>query len=60
MTFVNNAAGRLKKKSDDWIKCAWHIFGKNMSQRATELVKVAHPYHREVFEEAVFERFHRV
>lgn len=33
------------------------LYGKNMKQRAKELIKIAHPNHREVLEKAAFERF---
>lgn len=35
-----------------------NLFGKNLRQRATELIKIAHPDHRETLEKAAFERFH--
>lgn len=35
------------------------LYGKNLRQRATELIKIAHPEHREELERAAFERFHR-
>ncbi|RAW02563.1 acetyl-CoA hydrolase/transferase family protein [Pseudochryseolinea flava] len=35
-----------------------YLYGKNMRQRAKELIKVAHPNHREELERAAFERFH--
>lgn len=34
------------------------LYGKNLRQRATELIKIAHPDHREALERAAFERFH--
>ncbi len=34
-----------------------NLYGKNLHQRATDLVNVAHPDHRESLEKAVFERF---
>lgn len=34
-----------------------NLFGKNMEQRAKELIKIAHPDHREELERAAFERF---
>lgn len=37
-----------------------YLFGKNLRQRAVELVKIAHPDHRESLERAVFERFGKV
>lgn len=33
-----------------------YLFGKNLKQRAYELIKVAHPDHREWLEKAAFER----
>lgn len=33
-----------------------YLFGKNIRQRAYELIKVAHPDHREWLEKAAFER----
>ncbi len=35
-----------------------NLYGKNLRQRAAELVKIAHPDHREALDRAVFERFH--
>lgn len=32
------------------------LFGKSLQQRAYELIKVAHPDHRESLEKAAFER----
>jgi acyl-CoA hydrolase len=37
-----------------------YLFGKNLRQRAMELVKIAHPDHRESLERAVFDRFGKV
>ncbi|TVR77735.1 MAG: acetyl-CoA hydrolase/transferase family protein [Chitinophagaceae bacterium] len=34
-----------------------NLFGKNLSQRAKELIRIAHPDHREELEKAAFERF---
>lgn len=36
-----------------------NLYGKNLRQRATELIGIAHPDHREALEKAAFERFHR-
>ncbi len=36
-----------------------NLYGKNLRQRATELIKIAHPDHREALDKAAFERFHR-
>ena len=33
-----------------------YLFGKNLRQRAYELIKVAHPKHREALEKAAYER----
>ncbi|MEQ1607150.1 MAG: acetyl-CoA hydrolase/transferase C-terminal domain-containing protein [Pyrinomonadaceae bacterium] len=33
------------------------LYGKNLRQRATELIRIAHPSHREDLERAAFERF---
>jgi acyl-CoA hydrolase len=33
-----------------------HLFGKNLRQRAYELIRIAHPNHREALEKAAFER----
>lgn len=33
-----------------------NLFGKNLRQRAYELIKIAHPDHRESLEKAAFER----
>ena len=35
-----------------------YLYGKNMRQRAKELIRIAHPNHREALEKAAFERFH--
>lgn len=35
-----------------------HLYGKNLRQRAHELIKIAHPDHRETLEKAAHERFH--
>jgi acyl-CoA hydrolase len=35
------------------------LYGKNMRQRATALIAIAHPDHRDELEKAAFERFHR-
>lgn len=35
------------------------LYGKNLRQRATELIRIAHPDHREELERAAFERFKR-
>ena len=34
-----------------------NLYGKNLHQRAAELIKLAHPVHREALERAAFERF---
>jgi acyl-CoA hydrolase len=34
-----------------------YLYGKNLRQRAAELIKIAHPTHRESLEKAAFERF---
>ncbi len=36
-----------------------NLYGKNLKQRAKELISIAHPDHREKLEEEVFNRFHR-
>ncbi|MBM3416145.1 MAG: acetyl-CoA hydrolase/transferase family protein [Bacteroidetes bacterium] len=36
-----------------------YLFGKNLRQRAKELIDIAHPDDREMLEKACFERFHR-
>ena len=35
-----------------------NLYGKNLRQRAAELVTIAHPDHREALDRVVFERFH--
>jgi acyl-CoA hydrolase len=37
---------------------AVNLFGKNLKQRAFELIKLAHPSHREELEKAYFDRFY--
>lgn len=34
-----------------------HLYGKNLRERAHELIKIAHPNHRETLDKAAFERF---
>ena len=34
-----------------------YLYGKNMKQRAKALIEIAHPNHREMLEQAAFERF---
>lgn len=34
-----------------------NLYGKNLRQRATELIRIAHPDHRETLEKAAFHRF---
>lgn len=34
-----------------------NLFGKNLQQRAKALISIAHPQHREILEQAAFERF---
>ncbi len=36
-----------------------NLYGKNLRQRATELIRIAHPDHRDTLERSAFERFHR-
>jgi acyl-CoA hydrolase len=36
---------------------AVNLFGMNMEQRAKELIKIAHPNHREGLEKEAFKRF---
>jgi 4-hydroxybutyrate CoA-transferase len=35
-----------------------YLYGKNLRQRATELIKIAHPDHRDALEKAAFEQLH--
>jgi acyl-CoA hydrolase len=35
-----------------------YLYGKNMRQRAKELIRIAHPNHREALEKVAFDRFH--
>jgi acyl-CoA hydrolase len=35
------------------------LYGKNLRQRASALINIAHPDDREELEKAAFERFHR-
>jgi 4-hydroxybutyrate CoA-transferase len=34
-----------------------YLYGKNLSERAKELIKIAHPNHQEMLEKMAFERF---
>lgn len=36
-----------------------YLFGKNLKQRMNELIKIAHPAHREMLEKAAFQNFHK-
>ncbi len=36
-----------------------NLYGKNLRQRASELIRIAHPDHRDALEKAAFDRFHR-
>ena len=36
-----------------------NLYGKNLRQRASELIRIAHPDHRDTLEKAAFDRFHR-
>jgi acyl-CoA hydrolase len=35
-----------------------NLYGKNLRQRASELIRIAHPDHREALERAAHDRFH--
>jgi acyl-CoA hydrolase len=35
-----------------------YLYGKNMRQRAKDLINIAHPNHREALEKSAFDRFH--
>lgn len=37
-----------------------NLYGKGLRERATELIRIAHPDHREHLEREAFERFHRI
>ena len=39
---------------------AANLYGKTLRQRAKELIKIAHPDHREELEKQAFERFHKL
>jgi acyl-CoA hydrolase len=60
--FLKEGAGVVTTRGHvHWVVTEYGIvdlFGKNLKQRAKELMKIAHPNHREALERAYFDRFH--
>jgi acyl-CoA hydrolase len=59
--FLKQGAGVVTTRGHiHWVATEYgaiNLFGMNMEQRAKELIKIAHPNHREDLEKAAFERF---
>ncbi|MEO8886137.1 MAG: acetyl-CoA hydrolase/transferase C-terminal domain-containing protein [Mucilaginibacter sp.] len=60
--FLNQGAGVVTTRGHvQWIVTEYgitNLFGKSLKQRAKELIKLAHPDHREALDAAYYERFH--
>jgi acyl-CoA hydrolase len=59
--FLKKGAGVVTTRGHiHWVVTEYgavNLFGMNMEQRAKELIKIAHPNHREELEKEAFERF---
>lgn len=59
--FLKQGAGVVTTRGHiHWVVTEYgavNLFGMNMEQRAKELIKIAHPDHRDMLEKAVYERF---
>jgi acyl-CoA hydrolase len=59
--FLKQGAGVVTTRGHlHWVVTEYgaaNLFGMNMEQRATALIKLAHPEHREFLEKSAFERF---
>lgn len=59
--FLKQGAGVVTTRGHvHWVVTEYgivNLFGKNLKQRAKELIRIAHPDHREELEKAAFERF---
>jgi len=59
--FLKEGAGVVTTRGHvHWVVTEYgivNLFGKNLKQRAKELIRIAHPDHREELERAAFERF---
>lgn len=59
--FLKQGAGVVTTRGHiHWVVTEYgavNLFGMNMEQRAKELIKIAHPNHREMLEKASYERF---
>ena len=59
--FLKEGAGVVTTRGHvHWIVTEFgiiNLFGKNLKQRGRELIKIAHPDHKEMLEKAFFERF---
>jgi acyl-CoA hydrolase len=59
--FLKQGAGVVTTRGHiHWVVTEYgtvNLFGMNMEQRAKELIKIAHPNHREELEKEAFERF---
>ena len=59
--FLKSGAGVTTTRAHvHYIATEWgivNLYGKNLRQRAKELISIAHPDHREALEKAAYERF---
>ena len=59
--FLKEGAGVVTTRGHvHWVVTEYgiiNLFGKNLKQRAKELINVAHPNHREILEKAFYDRF---
>jgi acyl-CoA hydrolase len=62
--FLKQGAGVVTTRGHiHWVVTEYgvvNLFGKNLEQRAKELIKIAHPNHRESLEKELFERFKQI
>ncbi|KAK4321638.1 hypothetical protein Pmani_007585 [Petrolisthes manimaculis] len=60
--FLKQGAGVVTTRAHlHYLVTEWgiaYLFGKNLRQRANELIRIAHPDHREELEKAAYERLH--
>ena len=59
--FLKEGAGVVTTRGHvHWVGTAYgivNLFGKNLKQRAKELINIAHPAHKEFLEKAFYDRF---
>ncbi len=62
--FLKEGAGVVTTRGHvHWVVTEYgivNLFGKNLKQRAKELINIAHPIHREILEKAFYDRFKTV